>query len=279
MSPEPWRLSFEHVTRFTYGSPVRSSFNEVRMTPLTTLRQTTLAAHVTTSPHTGQYRYWDYWGTQVVAFDVPDPHESLEIRAEGVVDATALQGPASCTWADLDGAAAAMCEYLSATPSTAPDGHLAETARSLRASDPVGTAEAVCEWVHTCMEYRPGVTGVHTSAAEALDARQGVCQDFAHVAVTLLRHLGIPARYVSGYLHPVPEPEVGEIVDGQSHAWIEVWTGGWWELDPTNLVTVGPRHVVVGRGRDYGDVSPVKGIYAGGDEDSMTTTVCIQRSR
>jgi transglutaminase-like putative cysteine protease len=94
-----------------------------------------------------------------------------------------------------------------------------------------------------------------------------------------LRSIGIPARYVSGYFHPVPAPDVGDTVDGQSHAWIEVWTGAWWELDPTNLVPVGPRHVAVGRGRDYGDVSPVKGIYAGGDDDSMTTTVSIQRSR
>lgn len=279
MTGDPWRLSFEHVTVFTYGAPVRSSFNEVRMTPLTTVRQTTLTAHVTTSPATSQYRYWDYWGTQVVAFDVADPHDALEIRAEGVVDTAAFSRPTGCAWAEVEAAAGALCEFLTATPSTAPDGPLGEAAQELRRTGPVETAEAVCDWVHSALEYRPGVTGVHTSAAEALETGQGVCQDFAHVAVALLRRVGIPARYVSGYLHPVPEPEVGEIVDGQSHAWIEVWTGGWWELDPTNLVTVGPRHVAVGRGRDYGDVSPVKGIYAGGDEDSMTTTVCIQRSR
>lgn len=279
MTGEPWRMSFEHVTVFAYGAPVRSSFNEVRMTPLTTVRQTTLTAHVTTSPVTSQYRYWDYWGTQVVAFDVADPHDALEIRAKGVVDAAEISWPTGCTWAELGSAADAMCEFLSATLSTAPNGPLGEAAESLRRPDPVETAEAVCAWVHSVLEYRPGVTGVHTSAAEALEAGQGVCQDFAHVAVAILRRLGIPARYVSGYLHPVPEPEVGQIVDGQSHAWIEVWTGAWWELDPTNLVAVGPRHVIVGRGRDYGDVSPVKGIYAGGDEDTMTTTVCIQRSR
>lgn len=279
MTAEPWRLSFEHLTVFTYGSPVRSSFNELRMTPRTNARQTTLAAHVTTSPPTSQYRYRDYWGTQVLAFDVPDLHDALEIRAEAVVDTAGFSRPTTSTWQDLEAAAGAMWEFLSATPFTAPDGQLGEAAESLRSPDPVETAESVCAWVHSALEYRPGVTGVHTSASEALEAGQGVCQDFAHVAVALLRRLGMPARYVSGYLHPVPEPEVGDIVDGQSHAWIEVWTGAWWELDPTNLVAVGPRHVAVGRGRDYGDVSPVKGIYAGGDEDSMTTAVCIRRSR
>ena len=279
MTAEPWRLSFEHVTVFNYGSPVRSSFNEVRMTPLTTVRQTTLTAHVTTSPAASQYRYWDYWGTQVVAFDVEDQHDALLIRAEGVVDTAAFSRPAPCTWDEVEAAADAMCEFLSPTPSTCPDGPLAPAAESLRRPDPIETAEAVCDWVNSALEYRSGVTGVHTSAAEVLGIGQGVCQDFAHVAVALLRAVGIPARYVSGYLHPVPEPEVGEVVDGQSHAWIEAWTGVWWELDPTNLVTVGPRHVAVGRGRDYGDVSPVKGIYAGGEDDDMTTAVRIERSR
>ncbi|MDA8045896.1 MAG: transglutaminase family protein [Actinomycetota bacterium] len=279
MTSEPWRLSLEHVTAFSYGSPARSSFNEVRMVPLTTPRQTTLSAHVSTNPVASQYRYWDYWGTQVVAFDVADPHDVLEIRAEAVVDTADRSLRAACTWPELDDSSDVFFEILSPTPSTRPDDRLAAVAESLRQPAPPDTAEAVCEWVHSAIEYRPGVTGVHTSAAEALAAGQGVCQDLAHVAVSLLRWIGIPARYVSGYLHPSPEPEVGRSVDGQSHAWIEVWTGGWWELDPTNLVAVGPRHVAVGRGRDYSDVSPVRGIYAGGDDDHMSTAVIIVRSR
>lgn len=276
---EPWRLSIEHTTLFSYGFPARSSFNEVRMMPLTTARQTTMAAQVTTSPATNQYRYRDYWGTQVVAFDVADRHHTLEVGASAIVDASSFSTPAACTWQEIENAAPAMCEFLSSTPATRPDGRLEPTAEQLRKSEPVETVEAVCEWVNSAIEYQLGVTGVHTSASEALEAGQGVCQDFAHVAVALLRRIGIPSRYVSGYLHPVPEPVVGETVEGQSHAWIEVWTGAWWEFDPTNLIPVGPRHIIVGRGRDYGDVSPVKGIYAGGDEDSMTTTVAIQRSR
>ncbi len=278
MMAEPWRLSFEHVTVFRYDSPARSSFNELRMTPLTTLRQTTLTAQVATSPVAILYRYWDYWGTQVVAFDVASPHDALEIRAAAVVDSSSSGPRTACTWEQIAAASGVMWEFLCPTASTRPDRGLELVAESLRQPDPVATAEGVCDWVHSTIEYQPGVTGVHTSATEALQAGRGVCQDFAHVAVAVLRLLGIPARYVSGYLHPVPEAEVGQTVEGQSHAWVEVWTGGWWELDPTNQVTVGPRHVAVGRGRDYGDVSPVKGIYAGGEEDSMTTTVSIRRS-
>lgn len=276
---ELWRLSLEHTTSFTYGSPARSSFNEVRMVPLTTARQTTMTAQVTTRPATNQYRYWDYWGTQVVAFDVADAHYALDIRTSAVVDTSDFSAPAACSWRDIGDAASALCEFLVPTPSTRPDGPVALVAEDLRRTRPDATVEAVTEWVHSAIEYRPGVTGVHTSASEVLEAGQGVCQDFAHVAVALLRRLGIPSRYVSGYLHPAPEPAVGETVEGQSHAWIEAWTGTWWELDPTNLVRVGPRHIIVGRGRDYGDVCPVKGIYAGGDDDSMSTTVAIQRIR
>jgi transglutaminase-like putative cysteine protease len=278
MMPEPWRLSFEHVTVFEYGFAVHSSFNEVRMTPLTTVRQTTLTADVATSPAATQYRYWDYWGTQVVAFDVAEPHDKLAIRARGVVDTATCRPPGACSWQELAGAAGAMCEFLMVTPFTDAEGPIGSAVEFLRTPDPVETVEAVCEWVHSALEYRPGVTGVHTSAAEVIQTGQGVCQDFAHLAVALLRSIGVPARYVSGYLHPVPEPEVGVTVEGQSHAWIEAWTCGWWELDPTNLVAVGPRHVAVGRGRDYGDVPPLKGIYAGGSQDSMTTTVSIQRT-
>ena len=271
------RIAVEHVTTFTYGAPARSSFNEVRMIPLTTPRQITVTAEVTTMPAASQYRYWDYWGTQVTAFDIAAPHQVLEIRAGSTVDTSTFTTPAKCTWPDIDSAAAAMAEFLTTTTFTHPDDQISSAAGTLRASEPAETVEAVCEWINSSIGYQPGVTGVHTSASEALDAGQGVCQDFAHIAIAVLRSIGIPARYVSGYLHPAPDPAIGETVQGQSHAWIEVWTGDWWEVDPTNLVPVGPRHIMVARGRDYADVPPVKGIYAGGGDDSMTTAVTLRR--
>ena len=129
---------------------------------------------------------------------------------------------------------------------------------------PVGdTALEICRAVGSAMEYVTGVTGVHSTAAEAWDERKGVCQDIAHVALGALRSVGIPARYVSGYLHPDADAAIGQTVIGESHAWVEWFAGDWRGYDPTNLAEVGELHVLVGRGRDYGDVPPLRGVYAG----------------
>ena len=122
---------------------------------------------------------------------------------------------------------------------------------------------------HESLRYVRGVTSVHTSADEAYADGAGVCQDFAHLALALTKSVGLPSRYVSGYFHPEADATIGEEITGESHAWVEVWTGRWWGYDPTNDCPVGERHVAVGRGRDYGDVPPVKGIYAGNAENTM----------
>ena len=143
-----------------------------------------------------------------------------------------------------------------------------------------GPAEAVraaMEWVKQRLVYVPGSTGVHTSAAEALCGGRGVCQDFAHVTLALLRELGIPARYCSGYVHPWPDAEVGSTTAGQSHAWVEYWSGSWAGIDPTVGLPVGHRHVLVARGRDYRDVSPLTGIYHGGRTERLEVEVSLTR--
>ena len=123
----------------------------------------------------------------------------------------------------------------------------------------------------------PGVTNVKTTAAESWAARAGVCQDIAHVTVGALRAAGIPARYVSGYLHPKPSAELRETVTGESHAWVEFFCGTWHGYDPTNLIDIGERHVVVGQGRDYRDVPPLRGVYAGSSNSELFVTVEITR--
>jgi transglutaminase-like putative cysteine protease len=125
--------------------------------------------------------------------------------------------------------------------------------------------------------YMPGATGVRTNAQEAWDKGQGVCQDMAQLTVSLMRASGLPARYVSGYLHPDPKAEPGSTAVGQSHAWVEYWAGSWTPLDPTSGTPVGERHVVVARGRDYTDVPPLKGIYHGPAGGDMTVTVEVTR--
>lgn len=274
----PWRLAIEHLTSFSYAEPVRSSFNEVRMAPLTTARQNALRVDVVTVPAAPAYWYTDYWGTRVLAFDVAPPHGALQIRATATVDAgEPAEVPVTASWGEVERVRDRFAEYLAPTAYTRCDDHLDDIADRLRRDTPLHTVEAVLGWVNDTIAYEQGVTGVHTSAPEVVAAGKGVCQDRAHVALALLRRAGVPARYVSGYLHPHPEPVIGDTVDAQSHAWMEVWTGGWWESDPTNPGTVGRRHVTVGRGRDYWDVAPLKGIYAGGSDTVMSTAVRITR--
>ena len=119
----------------------------------------------------------------------------------------------------------------------------------------------------------PGATGVRTNAQEAWDQRQGVCQDMAHVTVALLRAAGLPARYVSGYLHADPSAQPGQTITGESHAWVEYWTGTWRACDPTSGAPVRERHVVVARGRDYADIPPLKGIYHGAPASASAVSV------
>ena len=116
-----------------------------------------------------------------------------------------------------------------------------------------------------------------TTAADALQIGSGVCQDFTHVALGLLRAQGIPARYVSGYLHPSSKAEPGEVLAGQSHAWVEAWVGDWLPFDATNGSPVGERHVIVGRARDYSDLAPLNGIFHGGPAKTLGVTVELTR--
>jgi transglutaminase-like putative cysteine protease len=138
-------------------------------------------------------------------------------------------------------------------------------------------ARAICERLRELVDYRKGVTSVHTSAAEVWESKTGVCQDFAHLTLGALRSLGIPARYVSGYLHPQPEAGRGETVEGESHAWVEFWVGDWVGYDPTIVAPVGTDHVVVSRGRDYADIVPLRGIYAGPSGSELFVSVEVTR--
>jgi transglutaminase-like putative cysteine protease len=282
-----WRLEIEHTTAFIYDAPVRLSYNESRLLPADDERQRTVSASVSTSPNAHQQRYTDYWGTRVVAFDVPESHTSLEIRLVAVVDTNAEPSAAAAgeaddeldvSWRDLPIGVPGLDELLLPTAYTEAPAGLAEIALELRGNTPRDTVYAAASWANAAIAYETGVTGVHTSAAEALAAGKGVCQDLAHLTIALLRAAGVPARYVSGYLHPKANPVIGEEAVGQSHAWVEAWTGAWWPVDPTNLLTPGPRHVVVARGRDYADVAPVRGIYAGSAGNSLTTTVKVTRT-
>ena len=270
------RLQITHRSTYTYDSDVVSSYNEARLVPQTGLRQMTMSSTVRTTPDAPQQRYWDYWGSQVTAFDVHDPHTSLEVTCTSIVD-TADAAPAPTgDWDLLAAERDTYVELLRPSARTTPDTEMAALA-----AEPSGTPYdvllALAELVHGRVAYVPGSTGVGTQAVDAWNLGKGVCQDIAHVTLALLRERGIPARYVSGYLHPGKQAEVGATVQGESHAWVEVWLGTWWGFDPTNLVPAGERHVVVARGRDYTDVPPLKGVYAGGGSQHLAVSVEVTR--
>nr|WP_234370189.1 transglutaminase family protein [Streptomyces scabiei] len=261
------RLRIRHITRVAYAQPAASSHNEVRMTPLTLPGQTTLDARVLVNPSTPTWSYWDYWGTQVTGFDLIEPHSDLTITATSLVETAPPEPlPDAPGWAEVHRASAGsrLLEYLAATGRTTLPAALLDRAREVSVGlDVHGTATAVSAMVADHVAYVPGATGVHTSAAQAWEQGAGVCQDIAHLTLGMLRALGLPARYVSGYLHPEREAELHRPVAGQSHAWIEYWAGDWTGYDPTNRVPADESHVVVGRGRDYDDVTPHKGVYRG----------------
>ncbi|GAA2390758.1 transglutaminase family protein [Dactylosporangium salmoneum] len=276
-----WRLKIRHVTGYKYAGAVSASYNEARLTPMTLPWQTTLFSQVEVTPGATTYRYYDYWATQVTAFDLHRPHQQLRVVSSSLVEVSPPPAPhRSLGWADLGAEQVldAHAEFLVLNRLTAVGPELVEQAwAAAGALSPAESAEAVSHWVRAEVAYVPGSTGVQTSAQEAWELRQGVCQDIAHLTVGLLRAKGVPARYVSGYLHPKVEAEVGETVAGQSHAWVEWWCGEWTGFDPTNGVPVGPRHVVVARGRDYDDVPPLRGVYHGAPSKQLGVTVEITR--
>jgi transglutaminase-like putative cysteine protease len=285
VSAGPARLRVRHVTDYRYDAPVTASYNELRVTPRTGPAQVVLEARLDVTPVGRVLDYVDYFGTVVHVLDLHVPHRSLVIVGTAVVETGwPVDVPSRALplrWDDLGTSAftSRFVEYLQPTAYTAPGPALDRVAVGLRGDcQPAEAPELVSQWARTALSYAPGTTGVHTSAQEAFGAGSGVCQDFAHLAITVLRTMGIPVRYVSGYLHPKAEAAIGESVSGESHAWIEAWDGATWvAVDPTNGRPVGRDHVLVATGRDYADVSPVKGVYAGGGSSSLTAAVEITR--
>ncbi|BDI21307.1 transglutaminase family protein [Herbiconiux sp. L3-i23] len=277
------RLRIRHQTGFSYEGEVTASYNEARMLPANSDGQFVLHSQLEISPLSSQHGYVDYWGTRVSSFEILTPHRDLSLTATSLVEVREREHSATgISWEELPELAASQVQYIEQTRQTTltqPPDDVVELARRIAAetSGPCEAAEAIARAVGESMEYMQGVTGVHSTAREAWAERKGVCQDITHVALGALRSLGIPARYVSGYLHPKPDAEVGETVTGESHAWIEWFCGDWHAWDPTNLIPIGDRHVLVGRGRDYKDVAPLRGVYAGPFRSDLFVRVEITR--
>ena len=276
-----WRMRVVHATGYAYNAPVTASYNEARLTPRSDSRQNVIVNRVETAPATRSYRYVDYWGTAVTAFDLHAPHVELEVTSSSVVETDKAEAPAaSADWADLESERVLdrYHEVLIPTDYTPDSKRIARVARHVaKGRDPHDAVLSAVEWVRKELQYVPGTTGVHSSGLDALREGKGVCQDFAHLSLMLVRAMGIPARYVSGYLHPKADAAIGETVQGESHAWFQAWTGSWWNYDPTTDTEINEQYISVGSGRSYADVPPLKGIYLGQGSSQLDVVVEMTR--
>lgn len=282
------RLDIQYRLNFRYSEAVTESQNEVRVRPRDDESQRVLSYRLTSQPPVAVLETVDYWGTTVEQLGIRTPHAGLELLAEAVVETGPRPAPtgepAIEALAETDFRASHF-ELLVASPHVQWDESVARRAASVTdgAASVQEMVSAVVAEVRRALSYEPGTTDIGVSLAELLEGGAGVCQDFTHLALGMLRSGGVPARYVSGYLFAADETsassETADVVSVQTHAWIEVAVpgSGWWALDPTNGGLVGERHVVIGCGRDYGDVPPVRGAFMGSGSADVDAEVVIGR--
>lgn len=277
------KLHTLHRTRFVYATPVRESFNEARLRPVTGDGQECRHFDFDVSPDARTSHYFDFYANCVHLFEIGAPHSELIVEASALVftrDEPALPPGAEpaplarvdeCLLQDRCYDFLPDSTYVEITPETT----ALALAASAGATDAWQAAQAIMRHVHAEFRYQPASTNVHTHMREVIKARHGVCQDFAHVMIGYCRALKIPARYVCGYLYNGPRDRLNGAQ--ASHAWVEVFINGtgWCGLDPTNAALVASRHVKVAVGRDHADVSPLKGTYRGTDKHTLSVEVLV----
>ena len=283
-------FSIQYLTEYRYDDAVTDNLNALRVRPATSAQQRCDEFHVRIEPEARISRHSDYFGTEVLEFGIPKPHDHLTIDVRARV-VTAEPAPVpDAQWSALDAPAyiEAAGEFL--LPSiTEPDAdRLAEWESRIRANTPLATLRLLCELIPDHFRYDPHATYVGSSVVDLFDAGGGVCQDFVHLALLLLRRQGIAARYVSGYLWAAPEDGGTDSMEVHTHAWLEallpdeqatsgrgepVWVGA----DPTNRCLAGETHVKIGHGRHYDDVPPIKGVFRGGASSEYDAAVHMTR--
>jgi transglutaminase-like putative cysteine protease len=283
------RLDIRYRCAFEYGELVHESQNELRACPVSDGRQTLLSYRVSTYPASSVFSFDDYCGTRVDTFGVREPHIYLEVSADATVDTRAaplLTNTAPLAAVQEPAFVEEHWEYLQRSPHAEWDDRVAhEAALQVELAGPecVSVALGIHRRVGILLRYAPGSTYVGVPVDQVIERGEGVCQDFAHLAVAMCRAVGMPARYVSGYLFTDDDatgddPE-SDAVRVQTHAWFEAAVPGigWLALDPTNRQAVGLRHVKIGHGRDYDDVPPLRGTYSGPPGAELDVSVEIRR--
>ena len=286
------RYRVRHTTTYAYSSAVAVCHNELHLRPRRCRHQTCVFHELLVFPEAPMMsQSVDYFGNPVTYFALQEPHQALTMTANSIVEVTPLETrpAASMAWEDVrdglrrdrspEGLGAVQFVFDSPYVTASPE-LLAYAAPSFTPRRPL--LEAVwhlTERIHAEFTYDPGATAVNTPLSDVMRYRRGVCQDFAHLQIGCLRALGLAARYVSGYLATqpaMPNPLVGA---ESSHAWLSVYCPGpgpgWVAVDPTNRMWPSDRHITVAIGRDYGDVSPIKGVFLGGGDHTMEVVVDV----
>jgi transglutaminase-like putative cysteine protease len=286
--------SIRHLTKFRYSAPVSESLMEARMQPRSDDTQRCLSFQLKVLPRARVHSYRDYLGNIVHHFDVPGNHNELTLLGEALVD---VQPPheipdslGADAWAALDALIAGgdFIEMLMPSGFVQPSELLEQFARELgfpppnevRRHDPLALLLQVNATLNSAIAYVPKSTHVDSPIEDALRSRRGVCQDFAHIMITLVRGIGVPCRYVSGYLFR-KAGDTTRSSEGATHAWVEAMLPelGWVGFDPTNHVLAGQRHIRTAVGRDYGDVPPTKGVFKGSVESQLLVKVSVSPSK
>lgn len=285
------RYTVRHVTTYCYSEPAAVCHNEVRLAPRLTEWQTPLSFALAVRPAPSfRCERTDYFGNMTHHFAISDAHRELVVTAESevIVRARPEPGHAGPPWEEAAQRAAGVTDRASlvtrhcAMPSSrveAIDALREYAAPSFPPGRPVlEAARELTARIHTDFEFDDRATDVLTPTAEVLQNRRGVCQDFAHLAIGGLRSLGLPARYVSGYVRTIPPPGEPRLAGADaSHAWLSAYCGplGWIDLDPTNNCLASEDHITLAWGRDYADVCPIQGVFVGGGAHTVEVGVDV----
>jgi transglutaminase-like putative cysteine protease len=279
--------SIRHVTRFRYTHAVRESVMELRMQPRSEGPQALRSFQISTNPRAQLYAYTDHLGNAVYHFNILREHDELRIEAQAVVELQPVPLPPVAAdpleWSRFNSYNLSDDHFDLLEPSK-----FAHTTSALRAfmainglekpsSDPLTALKHLSRTIHDAFEYEPGVTDASSPIDHAIGEGRGVCQDFAHIMIAVARGWGIPARYVSGYLHP-DRKEKGRSSDDATHAWVEAYLPslGWIGFDPTNNILPQDRHIRAAVGRDYADVPPTRGTFKGEAQSELAIAVAVE---
>lgn len=279
-----------HTTAYEYSAPAIESFTELRVRPRQSNRQI-VHDHVTeVTPRAVIDEFTDYYENTVECLSVPFRHKTLSVTSRSTVET--LPHKDALSGLDLSVSEAVrlnwprrreLFDFL--MPSVhAPITPELEALSKQQMPSSASFADSImgmCSYIFKNFTYMPGVTEVRTPLMEVLQKRQGVCQDFAHLMIALIRCAGLPARYVSGYIETEPVSDTNIMVGATaSHAWVEVYlpSGLWVGIDPTNNILEGERHVQIGIGRDYHDVAPLRGVFKGAKRQQLSVMVTVSRT-